>query len=145
MFENFEQLERYCRLHQTSGTSGRPLRWLDTAESWSWMLDCWTAMFQRIGLRAGYNGPLKSGRLSGARCPLGAGRIEPAELHSILACGGLVGFFLAPSDYGVLPRVLGTFAKSMEAPEYGARAVEPFLCFLAFRAATRSAYAASVW
>src|SRR5215469_16537937 len=30
--------ERYCRLHQTSGTSGRPLRWLDTRESWDWML-----------------------------------------------------------------------------------------------------------
>src|SRR5262245_40857234 len=30
-------LERYCRLHQTSGTSGQPLRWLDTAESWNWL------------------------------------------------------------------------------------------------------------
>src|ERR1700722_16745698 len=27
-------VERYCRLHQTSGTAGKPLRWLDTAESW---------------------------------------------------------------------------------------------------------------
>src|SRR5262245_58907940 len=35
-------LERYCRLHQTSGTStGRPMRWPDTPESWRWMLDCW--------------------------------------------------------------------------------------------------------
>jgi phenylacetate-CoA ligase len=34
--------ERYCRLHQTSGTStGKPLRWLDTPESWGWMMDCW--------------------------------------------------------------------------------------------------------
>src|SRR3954466_496884 len=32
--------EAYCRLHQTSGTSGRPLRWLDTRQSWDWMLDC---------------------------------------------------------------------------------------------------------
>jgi phenylacetate-CoA ligase len=24
----------YTRLHLTSGTTGRPLRWLDTAESW---------------------------------------------------------------------------------------------------------------
>ncbi len=32
---------RYCRLHQTSGTTGGPLRWLDTPESWTWMLDCW--------------------------------------------------------------------------------------------------------
>ena len=35
-------LERYARLHQTSGTStGSPLRWLDTAESWEWVLGCW--------------------------------------------------------------------------------------------------------
>ena len=72
-------------------------------------------------------------------------RIEPAELHSILARGGLVGLLLAPPDYGVLPGVLGTFAASMDAPEFGARAVEPFLCFLAIRGATRSAYAASAW
>ncbi len=43
---------RYSRLHQTSGTSGRPLRWLDTPESWSWMLDGWDRMFALMGLRA---------------------------------------------------------------------------------------------
>jgi phenylacetate-CoA ligase len=39
-------LERYSRLHQTSGTSGRPLRWLDTPESWSRLLDCWAVMLR---------------------------------------------------------------------------------------------------
>jgi phenylacetate-CoA ligase len=35
-------LDRYTRLHQTSGTSGsRPLRWLDTAESWDWWERIW--------------------------------------------------------------------------------------------------------
>jgi phenylacetate-CoA ligase len=35
-------LERYVRLHQTSGSSGgRPLRWLDTAESWGWWARIW--------------------------------------------------------------------------------------------------------
>ncbi len=35
-------LERYVRLHQTSGSSGtRPLRWLDTAESWGWWERVW--------------------------------------------------------------------------------------------------------
>src|ERR1051325_6529226 len=29
-------VEEYSRFHQTSGTSGQPMRWLDTAESWSW-------------------------------------------------------------------------------------------------------------
>lgn len=33
--------DRYVRVHQTSGTTGRPLRVLDTAEDWSWWLDCW--------------------------------------------------------------------------------------------------------
>lgn len=32
----------YVRLHQTSGTSGgRPLRWLDTAQSWDWWAGIW--------------------------------------------------------------------------------------------------------
>lgn len=44
----------YCRLHQTSGTSsGRPLRWLDTPESWDWLLGNWRESFQIIGLRDG--------------------------------------------------------------------------------------------
>ncbi|HKW06545.1 MAG TPA: phenylacetate--CoA ligase family protein [Candidatus Dormibacteraeota bacterium] len=35
-------LDRYVRLHQTSGSSGdAPLRWLDTAESWDWWLRVW--------------------------------------------------------------------------------------------------------
>jgi phenylacetate-CoA ligase len=36
-------LDRYVRLHQTSGSSGdQPLRWLDTAESWAWWLRVWS-------------------------------------------------------------------------------------------------------
>jgi phenylacetate-CoA ligase len=46
-------VERYCRMHQTSGTSGRPLRWLDTPESWAWALDCWAAKFRFVRLRRG--------------------------------------------------------------------------------------------
>lgn len=44
--------EQYSRLHQTSGTHGSPLRWLDTPESWNWMLDNWTQMFQIAGVTA---------------------------------------------------------------------------------------------
>lgn len=36
---------RYTRLHQTSSTSGRPLRWLDTAEDWRWLMGGWQAVF----------------------------------------------------------------------------------------------------
>ncbi len=47
-------LEHYSRLHQTSGTStGRPLRWLDTTDSWEWILGCWRAYFDLMGLRSG--------------------------------------------------------------------------------------------
>ncbi|MBL8795967.1 MAG: phenylacetate--CoA ligase family protein, partial [Planctomycetia bacterium] len=45
-------LERYCRLHQTSGTAGLPLRWLDTPSSWQRMLGCWESIFRIVGLRA---------------------------------------------------------------------------------------------
>ncbi len=38
--------ERYVRMCQTSGSTGMPLRWLDTSESWSWMLDNWAHFFQ---------------------------------------------------------------------------------------------------
>ncbi len=35
-------IDRYSRLHQTSGTSGTtPLRWLDTPESWDWWVRIW--------------------------------------------------------------------------------------------------------
>lgn len=44
-------LDRYCRLHQTSGTStGHPLRWLDTPESWEWLLGCWRVSFAFMDL-----------------------------------------------------------------------------------------------
>src|SRR6516225_8313771 len=43
-------LARYTRLHQTSGTKGAPLRWLDTPESWDWMLGCWGKMFNIVGV-----------------------------------------------------------------------------------------------
>jgi len=46
-------LERYCRMHQTSGTSsGRPLCWFDTRESWEFILDCWRISFPDMGLTA---------------------------------------------------------------------------------------------
>src|SRR5687767_13933365 len=31
----------YSRMHQTSGTTGAPVRWLDTAESWSNFVEQW--------------------------------------------------------------------------------------------------------
>jgi phenylacetate-CoA ligase len=43
-------IERYSRFNQTSGTSGAPMRWLDTRDSWNWMLDCWTRVYQAAGV-----------------------------------------------------------------------------------------------
>lgn len=43
-------LEAYCRFHQTSGTTGKPLRWLDTPESWSALTDCWLEVYQAAGV-----------------------------------------------------------------------------------------------
>jgi phenylacetate-CoA ligase len=43
-------LDRYTRFHQTSGTSGRPLRWLDTPESWDWMLRLWEQVYTAAGV-----------------------------------------------------------------------------------------------
>lgn len=46
-------LQAYTRMHQTSGTTGKPLRWLDTPESWSWWLDCWSHVYRGAGVRRG--------------------------------------------------------------------------------------------
>ena len=42
----------YIRVHQTSGTTGRAFRWLDTAESWEWWGTCWGFVFAGAGLTA---------------------------------------------------------------------------------------------
>ena len=42
--------ERYARYHQTSGTTGAPLRILDTAESWEWWLRCWAKVLDACGV-----------------------------------------------------------------------------------------------
>jgi phenylacetate-CoA ligase len=41
-----EPLERYTRYCQTSSTTGSPLRWIDTNESWQWLVDCWKEVFR---------------------------------------------------------------------------------------------------
>lgn len=36
-----KKIEAYHRFHQTSGTTSEPIKWLDTKESWSWIVDSW--------------------------------------------------------------------------------------------------------
>ncbi len=50
-------MDRYVRLHQTSGTSSLvtgesagPLRWMDTAESWAWFRKCWGVIYSGGGI-----------------------------------------------------------------------------------------------
>ena len=43
-------LEQYNRIHQTSGTTGQPLRWLDTPESWQSMLESWQTVYRAAGV-----------------------------------------------------------------------------------------------
>jgi len=42
----------YTRCHQTSGTTGAPLRWLDTPESWAAMTDDWATVLRAAGITA---------------------------------------------------------------------------------------------
>jgi phenylacetate-CoA ligase len=47
-------LERYIKLHQTSGTTGKaPIRLLDTEESWDWWARCWGYVFRGAGVGTG--------------------------------------------------------------------------------------------
>ena len=43
-------LERYVRVFQTSGTTGPPIRWLETEDSWAWWARCWAFVFRAAGL-----------------------------------------------------------------------------------------------
>lgn len=43
-------IDRYTRFCQTSATTGMPMRWLDTPESWEWMLDNWARVYEAAGV-----------------------------------------------------------------------------------------------
>ncbi|MCX6913906.1 MAG: hypothetical protein NT167_12780, partial [Verrucomicrobia bacterium] len=42
--------DAYVRCHQTSGTTTMPMRWLDTAESWSHLVDNWVQILGAAGV-----------------------------------------------------------------------------------------------
>jgi len=46
-------LERYIKVHRTSGTTGAPMYWLDTEESWDWFAGCWIDVFRAAGVHSG--------------------------------------------------------------------------------------------
>lgn len=43
--------ESYIRYHQTSGTTGKPLKVLDTRKSWDWWKNCWVEVLKSAGVK----------------------------------------------------------------------------------------------
>ncbi len=91
-------LDRYTRLWQTSATSGNPMRWLDTPESHSWMLDNWAAVYEAAGVTAkdrvffafsfglflGFWTAFESAARIGCLCLPGGGMRSAARLQTII-------------------------------------------------------------
>jgi phenylacetate-CoA ligase len=97
-------LARYVRVHQTSGTTGTPIRWLETPESWAWWARCWEAVFRGAGVTAedrvffpfsfglfiGFWAGFEGARLLGALAIPGGGQDSPTRLHTMEALGATV-------------------------------------------------------
>lgn len=101
------EVDRYCRLHQTSGTStGRPLRWLDTPQSWDWLLGCWKTSFPFLGLTSkdkiffpfsfgpflGFWTAFEAATRVGHLCIAGGGMTSTARLRCLLEHGCTIVF-----------------------------------------------------
>ncbi len=97
-------LERYTRFHQTSGTIGTPLRWLDTPESWDWMVENWVEIYRVAGVTAadriyfafsfgpfiGFWLAFEAATRMGALCIPGGGMSSAARMRAILETGATV-------------------------------------------------------
>jgi phenylacetate-CoA ligase len=97
-------VERYVRVHQTSGTSGTPLRWLDTQASWEWWTRCWGFVLTAagvvpadrvyvpfsFGLFIGFWAGFEGARTLGALAIPGGGQDSVARLASMQALGATV-------------------------------------------------------
>jgi phenylacetate-CoA ligase len=98
-------LQRYTRFCQTSATTtGKPLRWLDTPESWEWMLDNWARVYDAAGVQPGDSlffafsfGPFlgfwtgfDSAARRGCRVIPGGGMRSAARLRALIDTGATV-------------------------------------------------------
>ena len=91
------KLADYVRVHQTSGTTGRPLRWLDTQRSWDWFAGCWRRVFEGASVTAddrlffafsfgpfiGFWTAHEAARLIGAMAVTGGSMSSVQRLHAI--------------------------------------------------------------
>jgi phenylacetate-CoA ligase len=89
-----EPLDRYTRYCQTSSTTGRPLKWIDTNESWQWLLECWKVVYRgarvgpgdriffpfSFGPFLGFWAAFDAGSQIGALCVPGGGMSSPMRL-----------------------------------------------------------------
>jgi len=97
-------LDHYTRFHQTSGTSGAPLRWLDTPESWDWMVANWREILRAAGATASDRvffafsfGPFigfwlayEAAQRVGCLCIPGGGLSSPARLRVLIENGATI-------------------------------------------------------
>lgn len=97
-------LEQYTRFSQTSATTGKPLRWLDTPESWAWMLDNWDRVYESAGVTKndtiffafsfgpflGFWTAYESALRFDALCIPGGGFTSTQRLGIIVECGATV-------------------------------------------------------
>ena len=94
----------YVRMHQTSGTTGVPLKVLDTDESWSWWGHCWGHVLAGAGVTAtdriflafafgpfiGFWAAVEGARKIGALMIPGGGRDTQQRLEMMRAEGATV-------------------------------------------------------
>ena len=99
-----EPLGRYTRYCQTSSTTGTPLRWIDTTESWQWALECWKAVYRgarvgpgdrvffpfSFGPFLGFWTAFDAGAQMGLHCVPGGGMSSHVRLAMIDAVGATV-------------------------------------------------------
>jgi phenylacetate-CoA ligase len=93
-----QPVENYRYFHQTSGTTGCPLKCVDTARTWDWWLRCWGYVYRAAGVSASDTvfcafsfGPYLSHWTAisgawnvGAMCVSGGGMNSEQRLQSIL-------------------------------------------------------------
>ncbi len=96
--------ERYVRVHQTSGSSGQPIRWLETHASWHWWARCWGFVFRgagitpadrvffpfSFGLFVGFWAGFEGAQALGALAIPGGGQDSPTRLAWMEALGATV-------------------------------------------------------
>ncbi|MGE3182341.1 MAG: phenylacetate--CoA ligase family protein [Phycisphaerae bacterium] len=92
-------LASYTRFHQTSGTNGQPLRWLDTPENWKWWKKCWMGIFDSAGIGGedrvffpfsfgpfvGFWSAFAGAETLGCLCIPGGGMTTQARIETMLA------------------------------------------------------------